>query len=102
MTDVAREEVEELMATVREAFDGGVPLLYAEDRKARRDIAEAALSRLHALLLRAGDPRILPAGEVCSCLDETGERLVRPYEQCLRCGTLMVAIPEETKEAGNE
>lgn len=30
-------------------------------------------------------------GEVCACLDETGERKVRLYERCERCGTFMPA-----------
>lgn len=39
---------EQLAETVREALDGGLPLLYAEDRKARREKAEAALDSLLA------------------------------------------------------
>jgi hypothetical protein len=40
--------VDTLVETVTEALDGGVPLLHREDRKARRDTAEAALSDLAA------------------------------------------------------
>lgn len=35
--------------------------------------------------------RILPDDMVCACLDETGERRVRRYDHCQRCGAFMAA-----------
>lgn len=38
-----------------------------------------------------GGEAVLPDGEVCACLSETGERKVRLYERCQRCGAFMEA-----------
>lgn len=32
---------------------------------------------------------ILPPDTVCACLEDTGERKVRVYERCERCGAFM-------------
>ena len=32
---------------------------------------------------------VLPPDTVCTCLDDTGERKVRVYERCERCGVFM-------------
>ena len=45
---------------------------------------------------RAGEK--LPAGTVCACLGETGERKVRVYEECQRCHALMeFDLPDELR-----
>src|SRR5262245_33587214 len=41
----------------------------------------------------ADPPGILADGTVCACLDETGERYVKTYERCERCGQFMAADP---------
>ena len=51
-----------------------------------REIALAALSRVQAASEQA--EQILPADEVCACLDETGGRQVRIFERCERCHAL--------------
>ncbi len=35
--------------------------------------------------------KVLPDDEVCACLSDTGERKVRLYERCQRCGAFMEA-----------
>jgi hypothetical protein len=37
------------------------------------------------------DVDVLPDDEVCACLNDTGERKVRLYERCQRCGVFMAA-----------
>jgi len=51
----------------------------------------AALARVEAAAEQAEKEaeKILPADEVCACLDETGGRQVRIYERCERCHALM-------------
>jgi len=57
----------------------------------------AALARVQAAAEQA--EKILPADEVCGCLDETGGRQVRIFERCERCHALMESdLPEQLAE----
>jgi len=50
-----------------------------------------------------GKKKILPADEVCACLDETGERQVRIFERCERCHALTESdLPEQLDAAERE
>jgi hypothetical protein len=60
-------------------------------------IARGATSEnARAALSGSSDPEavVLPDDMVCACLDETGERKVRLYERCQRCGAFMASDPE--------
>ena len=60
-----------------------------------REIAKTAAAALRDT--PPAGPTILPDDTVCACLDETGERKVKLYGQCQRCGAFMV---EDTPPAG--
>jgi len=83
-------DIDALADTVREGFTrvelapDGVPIIVVGRAP---EPSEAALSSLVAIAKEA--EQILPADEVCACLDETGGRQVRIYERCERCHALM-------------
>jgi len=83
-------DIDALADTVREGFTrvelapDGVPIIVVGRAP---EPSEAALSSLVAIAKEA--EQILPADEVCACLDETGGRQVRVYERCERCHALM-------------
>lgn len=51
-----------------------------------------------AWLLAEFRAQVLPDDTVCTCLDETGERHVRKYERCDRCGSFMRAGGREGEQ----
>jgi hypothetical protein len=65
--------------------------LAALEELARRTENETQTEDGSGRFASAGVPHLLPDDEVCACLDETGERKVRLYEMCQRCGGLMEA-----------
>jgi len=83
----SRDLLERLLATVDEVVN---------DEPARGSIRGCAIT-LAARLEQA--EKILPADEVCACLDETGGRQVRIFERCERCHALMESdLPEQLAE----
>jgi len=79
--------------TIREALVNWTPELSADNRAiplaalARVESDAVRQSALNAIAKQA--EKILPADEVCACLDETGGRQVRIFERCERCHALM-------------
>ena len=87
------DRVDSLGQTVREALDGGVPLFYPEDRKARRDAAKAAIAELSALARERG----LLTCPYCahSFVPQEG----RTYESCPGCKRAQLAEAERDRLA---
>lgn len=92
--DAALEAIDRLiMGEENVARETGRPLdasFRVAGMRAARDVV-ARLTEDAGAATPSGGPLILDADTVCACLDETGERKVRLYEQCQRCGAFMVA-----------
>jgi len=96
--DDADAALSDLVATAKEDADGCDMCAQYLDDAGASDL-DARKARARAEQAEKEAEKILPADEVCACLDETGGRQVRIFERCERCHALMESdLPEQLAE----